>query len=117
MASVLLLSACSIYFSIGFPIDISNVKYSHCFFKNAQYPVSAVLSSHEIILTIKPGEHGSTFGGNPLACKIGMAALEVLREEKMAQNAGMFHFPLALYLALLAPLCRYDCSNVFFVWR
>jgi ornithine--oxo-acid transaminase len=54
-----------------------------------QYPVSAVLSSHEIILTIKPGEHGSTFGGNPLACKIGMTALEVLREEKMAQNAGM----------------------------
>lgn len=51
------------------------------------YPVSAVLSSSEVILTIKPGEHGSTFGGNPLACRIGMAALNVLREEKLAENA------------------------------
>ena len=50
-------------------------------------PVSAVLSSHEIMLTIRPGEHGSTFGGNPLACAVGMAALEVLREEKLAENA------------------------------
>lgn len=50
-------------------------------------PVSAVLSSHEIILTIKPGEHGSTFGGNPLACKVAMAALDVVRDEKLAENA------------------------------
>ncbi|MGV3596574.1 MAG: ornithine--oxo-acid transaminase [Bacteroidota bacterium] len=50
-------------------------------------PVSAVLSSHEIILTIKPGEHGSTFGGNPLACKVAMAALEVVKDEKLAENA------------------------------
>lgn len=51
------------------------------------YPVSCVLSSDEIILTIKPGEHGSTFGGNPLGCRIGMAALTVLKEEKMVENA------------------------------
>lgn len=50
-------------------------------------PVSAVLADDEIMLTIKPGEHGSTYGGNPLACKVAMAALEVLRTEHMAENA------------------------------
>ncbi|MBL7739330.1 MAG: ornithine--oxo-acid transaminase [Chitinophagaceae bacterium] len=50
-------------------------------------PVSAVLADDEIMLTIKPGEHGSTYGGNPLACKTAMAALQVLKEEKMAENA------------------------------
>ncbi len=50
-------------------------------------PVSAVLTSDEVMLTIKPGEHGSTFGGNPLACAVGMAALEVVRDEKLAENA------------------------------
>ncbi len=51
------------------------------------FPVSAVLSSHEIMLTIKPGEHGSTFGGNPLACKVAMAALDVVKEENLAERA------------------------------
>lgn len=50
-------------------------------------PVSAVLSSHEIMLTIKPGQHGSTFGGNPLACEVAIAALEVAKEEKLDGNA------------------------------
>jgi ornithine--oxo-acid transaminase len=50
-------------------------------------PVSAVLASDEIMLTIKPGEHGSTYGGNPLACKIAIAALTVLKNENMAANA------------------------------
>jgi ornithine--oxo-acid transaminase len=50
-------------------------------------PVSAVLASNEIMLTIKPGEHGSTYGGNPLACAIAMVALSVLKEENMAENA------------------------------
>lgn len=50
-------------------------------------PVSAVLSSHEVMLTLKPGQHGSTFGGNPLACKVAMAALEVVKEENLAENA------------------------------
>jgi ornithine--oxo-acid transaminase len=50
-------------------------------------PVSAVLSSHEIMLTIKPGQHGSTFGGNPLACAVAMAALQVVEEENLAENA------------------------------
>jgi ornithine--oxo-acid transaminase len=50
-------------------------------------PVSAVLSSNEIMLCIRPGEHGSTFGGNPLACAVGIAALEVVRDEKLALNA------------------------------
>ncbi len=50
-------------------------------------PVSAVLADDEIMLTIKPGEHGSTYGGNPLACKVAIAALEILKEEKMAENA------------------------------
>ncbi len=50
-------------------------------------PVSAVLADDEIMLTIRPGEHGSTFGGNPLACRVAMAALEVLQEEDLADNA------------------------------
>mmetsp|Transcript_1181 Transcript_1181/g.1839 ORF Transcript_1181/g.1839 Transcript_1181/m.1839 type:complete len:446 (-) Transcript_1181:81-1418(-) len=51
------------------------------------YPVSAVLASHEVMLTIKPGEHGSTYGGNPVACKVAMAALDVLKEEDLMNNA------------------------------
>jgi ornithine--oxo-acid transaminase len=50
-------------------------------------PVSAVLADDEIMLTIKPGEHGSTYGGNPLACKVSITALQVLIDEKMAENA------------------------------
>lgn len=50
-------------------------------------PVSAVLADDEIMLTIKPGEHGSTYGGNPLACKVAIAALKVLKDENMADNA------------------------------
>lgn len=51
-------------------------------------PVSAVLCDDEIMLTIKPGEHGSTYGGNPLACKTAIAALSVLKEENMMDNAA-----------------------------
>ncbi|PID88553.1 MAG: ornithine--oxo-acid transaminase, partial [Bacteroidia bacterium] len=50
-------------------------------------PVSAVLADDEIMLCIKPGEHGSTFGGNPLACEVAMAALDVIKEENLAENA------------------------------
>ena len=52
------------------------------------YPVSAVLASNEVMLTIRPGEHGSTYGGNPLGCAVAMAALEVLRDECLADNAA-----------------------------
>lgn len=51
------------------------------------FPVSAVLADDDIMLVIKPGEHGSTFGGNPLACKVAIAALEVVKKEKLAENA------------------------------
>lgn len=50
-------------------------------------PVSAALANDEVMLSIKPGQHGSTFGGNPLACKVAIASLEVLIEEKLAENA------------------------------
>jgi len=50
-------------------------------------PISAVLADDEIMLTIKPGQHGSTFGGNPLAAKVAIASLQVLKEEKLAENA------------------------------
>ena len=50
-------------------------------------PVSAVLADDEIMLTIKPGEHGSTFGGFPLACRVATAALEVVKEEKLVEKA------------------------------
>lgn len=53
------------------------------------YPVSAVLTSHEIMLTIKPGEHGSTYGGNPLGCKVAMAALRIVKDEMLAENADL----------------------------
>jgi len=51
------------------------------------YPVSAVLADDDIMLVIKPGEHGSTFGGNPVAARVGIAALEVVRDEKLAERA------------------------------
>ena len=51
------------------------------------YPVSAVLADDEIMLQIKPGEHGSTYGGNPLGCKVAMTALEILKEEKLDENS------------------------------
>ncbi|GIX76187.1 ornithine aminotransferase, mitochondrial [Caerostris darwini] len=51
------------------------------------YPVSAVLANDPVMLVIKPGEHGSTYGGNPLACKVAIAALEVLENERLAENA------------------------------
>ena len=51
-------------------------------------PISAVLADDDIMLCIKPGEHGSTFGGNPLACKVAQSALEVVIEEDLAKNAA-----------------------------
>lgn len=51
-------------------------------------PVSAVLADNEIMLTIRPGEHGSTYGGNPLACAVAMEALRVIKEENMMENAA-----------------------------
>jgi ornithine--oxo-acid transaminase len=51
------------------------------------YPVSAVLANDEVMLCIKPGQHGSTYGGNPLACAVAVAALEVVKEEKLAERA------------------------------
>jgi ornithine--oxo-acid transaminase len=50
-------------------------------------PVSAVLSSNEVMLTIKPGEHGSTYGGNPLACAVAIESLQVLADEQMSEKA------------------------------
>ena len=52
-------------------------------------PVSAVLCDNEIMLTLKPGEHGSTYGGNPLACAVAITSLRVLKEEQMANNAAI----------------------------
>jgi len=51
------------------------------------YPVSAVLANDEIMLCIKPGQHGSTYGGNPIACMVGIAALTVLKDEQLAENS------------------------------
>ncbi len=53
------------------------------------FPVSAVLADDDIMLCIKPGEHGSTFGGNPLACAVAMAALDVVRDEKLAERSAV----------------------------
>jgi ornithine--oxo-acid transaminase len=51
------------------------------------YPISAVLADDDIMLCIKPGQHGSTFGGNPVAAKVAITALEVIRDENLAENA------------------------------
>jgi len=51
------------------------------------YPVSAVLADNHVMDVIKPGQHGSTFGGNPVGCKVAIAALDVVRDEKLAENA------------------------------
>ena len=51
------------------------------------FPVSAALADDEVMMTIKPGEHGSTFGGNPIACKVAMAALKVAVDENLSENA------------------------------
>jgi ornithine--oxo-acid transaminase len=70
-------------------------------------PVSAVLADDEIMLTIQPGEHGSTYGGNPLACAVAMESLKVLREEKMAENAAaMGELFRAELQALQSPLIK-----------
>lgn len=53
------------------------------------YPISAVLTSKEIMLCIKPGEHGSTYGGNPLGCAVAIAALEVIKEENLVEKAAV----------------------------
>lgn len=50
--------------------------------------MSCVLANDDVMLCIKPGQHGSTFGGNPLACKVAMAALNVLKDEGLAENAA-----------------------------
>ena len=64
------------------------------------YPVSAVFANDEIMLNIKPGQHGSTYGGNPIACKAAIAALKVLKDEKLAENSA------ALGVILLEELKR-----------
>jgi len=58
------------------------------------YPVSAVLANDDIMLCIKPGEHGSTYGGNPIGCKVSISALNIVEEERLAENAYMLgkHF-------------------------
>src|SRR5690606_33119690 len=50
------------------------------------YPVSAVLADDDIMMVIQPGQHGSTFGGNPIAAKVAIASLEVVKDEKLAEN-------------------------------
>lgn len=52
------------------------------------YPVSAVLADDEVMLCIRPGQHGSTYGGNPLGCKVAMTAMQVVLDEKLAENAN-----------------------------
>jgi ornithine--oxo-acid transaminase len=65
------------------------------------FQLSAVLADDEIILCIKPGQHGSTYGGNPLACKVGVEALKVLEEERLSENA-----------AHLGPILRKELSTL-----
>ena len=66
-------------------------------------PVSAVLGSDEVMLLLKPGEHGSTFGGNPLACAVAMEALQVVEDEHLADNAAELG---AVFRARMEALCQ-----------
>jgi ornithine--oxo-acid transaminase len=71
------------------------------------YPISAVLSNLEVMEVLKPGEHGSTFGGNPLACAIARMALRVLTEEGMVENAAVMGARMLAGLrAIASPLVR-----------
>jgi ornithine--oxo-acid transaminase len=74
-------------------IDYDNVKPDILILGKALsggiYPVSAVLANKEVMLSIRPGEHGSTYGGNPLGCAVAVAALQVLKDENLAEKA--FH--------------------------
>lgn len=76
------------------------------------YPVSGVLADDPVMLSIKPGEHGSTYGGNPLGARIAIEALKVLEEEKLAENAqrlGESACPLrasAAFSAVVIPSAR-----------
>lgn len=65
-------------------------------------PVSAVLASNEVMLTLKPGEHGSTFGGNPLACALAVTALAIIEDEKLVENAAARGAQLMQFLKSLA---------------
>jgi len=67
------------------------------------FPVSAALADDEIMMTIKPGEHGSTFGGNPLGCKVAMAALKVAVDENLAENAERLG---KLFRSEIAEFCK-----------
>ena len=73
------------------------------------YPVSAVLSSWEILRVFQPGDHGSTFGGNPLGCAVARAALRVLQEEKLVERSAQLG---AYFLALLQTLQSPDLKEV-----
>lgn len=73
------------------------------------YPVSAVLSSWEILRVFQPGDHGSTFGGNPLGCAVARAALRVLRDEKLVERSAQLG---AYFLALLQTLRSPDLKEV-----
>ena len=53
------------------------------------YPISAVLADDEVMLTIKPGQHGSTYGGNPLAARLAIEALKIIQEERLCENSQM----------------------------
>jgi ornithine--oxo-acid transaminase len=69
------------------------------------YPVSAVLADADIMDVIKPGQHGSTYGGNPLGCMVAIRALEVLRKEKLAQNARKLGIVFRNRMAKLVDSC------------
>jgi ornithine--oxo-acid transaminase len=73
------------------------------------YPVSAVLASREILGVYKPGDHGSTFGGNPMGCAIARTALRVLTEEKMVERSAELG---AYFLTLLQTLRSSDLKEV-----
>lgn len=73
------------------------------------YPVSAVLASWEVLRVYRPGDHGSTFGGNPLACAVARAALRVLREEKLVERSAELG---AYFLCLLRNLRNPDLKEV-----
>ena len=61
--------------------------------------MSAVLANDDIMLTIKPGQHGSTYGGNPVACAVARVALQVLQDEKLPEAAGLYRcFSLVYHL-------------------
>ncbi len=84
---------------------VSNLIFTGKALSGGILPISCVLADKDIMLTIKPGQHGSTYGGNPLASAVGIASLQVLKEEKLAEKVNIIY--LSIYPSIHLAFYQY----------